>query len=130
MEAVLLVLGVVMFFVGLGKMGFAAGLAWFIGLVLLAIVVWPLAIVAGLAIAAYGLLKFVSEDLKRPSLPGAVRASSFVIVMAVLGAVVGMIAAGYPRSIWSSGDLVGQVTQVKPEPQWSTITTGSGKPAR
>lgn len=123
MEAVLLVLGVVMFFVGLGKMGFAAGLAWFIGLVLLAIVVWPLAIVAGLAIAAYGLLKFVSEDLK-------LRASNFVIVMAVLGAVAGMIAAGYPRSIWSSGDLVGQVTQTKPEPQWSAITTGSGKPAR
>jgi len=57
--------------VGLYAMGFAAGLAWFVALVLLALIFWPLAIMAAGAIAVYGVLRLARAFIPRVSIrPG------------------------------------------------------------
>jgi hypothetical protein len=43
------------FFNGLSRMGFAAGLAWFVGVILLFGIAWPLALICAVAITVYGL---------------------------------------------------------------------------
>jgi hypothetical protein len=54
--AILSLIMAAFYFAGLYKIGIKAGLLWIVGTVLLFVFIWPLGVVAVLAIAGYGLL--------------------------------------------------------------------------
>jgi len=60
-----LLAGVAAFFFGLARRGFAAALAWFVGVVLLFAVAWPLAVICIVAITVFGLIGLILSPSRR-----------------------------------------------------------------